>query len=186
MRKGLTAFLFHFQGRYWQGNDLSKCIGLSAVPLDHSSLLSDTSGRRQGLLADNYEGNQYDVSQMKKAALLCIRAATVRPTLCLAARCDKRIKRRLLGFASEASYTLQHCNSFKLFSGNAEAENNCTIECNGEFKWGQKMIYAGGKKSWIFFNFLVPVEPDTSNGLIYWKIKNQNRTIVYMGVFFNT
>lgn len=144
MRKGLTALLFHFQGRYWQGNDLSKCIGLSAVPLDHSSLLSDTSGRRQGLLAGNYEENQYDVSQMKKAASLCIGAAMVCPTLCLAAQCDKSgIKRRLFGFASKPSLTLQHSNSFKLFRGNAEAENNCTIEFNGEFKCGQKMIYAG-------------------------------------------
>lgn len=58
--------------------------------------------------------------------------------------CDKSgIKGRLLGFALKTSFTLQHSNSFKLFSRNAEAENNCTIESNGEFKCSEKMIYAG-------------------------------------------
>lgn len=79
---------------------------------------------------------------------------------------DSVRKRRLLGFASKTNFTLQRSNSSKLFSGNAEAENNCTFEFNVEFKCGQKWSMLG-KYCCIFLYFLATVEPDTTNGLIY-------------------
>lgn len=48
------------QGMHQQGNAFSKCIGLPAIPLDHSGQLSDMACLRQHLLADSYGENQYD------------------------------------------------------------------------------------------------------------------------------
>lgn len=56
-----TSFPYNqFRAGINRGSAFSKCIGLPAVPLDHSGRLSDMAGLRQHLLADSYGENQYD------------------------------------------------------------------------------------------------------------------------------
>lgn len=147
----------------------------ACIPSRSLELLSDTSGHRWSSLADDYEENQYDVSQMKTAERLNVHTSCyrVRHIIC---GCSEAIiniyiprepeheKKEAPWFCLEkASLTLQHSNSSKLFSGNAEAEKSLRlilVVSQNEVK-----IFHEGKIILNLLYMLTVVE--TTSGLMY-------------------
>lgn len=127
----------------------------------------------QSSLADDYEENQYDVSQMKTADSFNVHTSCYGMPHIICGCSEALInihpkkaksmkKRKLLGFASKkASFTLQHSNNSKLFSGKAEAEKSphlILVVSPNEVK----NIHEG--KIMLNLLYILTIEPDTKLG----------------------